>query len=82
MGNWELIGVGIFLGMWFMGAIWGITSAASHHTVLDQEVANDVCVKITGVDSIGSSEFGKLVCTTPSYDTSIIVRKMGEGVKQ
>jgi len=64
------VGLGILAG-W---AIWGSND-------LDKETLEDICKNLTGNETVDAKiSFGKLICETPSYDstTNIIFRKAGE----
>lgn len=81
--NFNLISILVILILlsFFLGGIIGTLEPMWDNQIsLSQETGNDVCLHLTGNQSIASELNGKLICETPSYDstTNIIVRTNGE----
>lgn len=65
--------IGLLCGVFILGIILIATTPV----ILSQETADTICQTITNnTASVGTSEQGNLVCSTPSYDhtQNIIVR--------
>lgn len=74
-------GFGIIFGVLMIMIVIFFTNLLEPSLDISQETANDICKNLTNQSSsIGSVEEGKLICETPSYDSTqnIIIKSNGE----
>ena len=70
--------LGLLMGMVLCGIT--ILIVDQSYLTIDNSVGDTICEKITGNISTASTQNSKLVCTTPSYDSTlnIIIKSNGD----